>query len=243
MIRNLLNNVLTRDEQKIFGFLTMILITGMILYYTGISTVYAEKNNSDQTALNQATEKDSTIQIDIRVADAEELILLPGIGEKRAADIIAYRHNKQFESTEELLNIKGIGSKTFLNMKQMLLQFGTTGAGVTDKSKLDDLQSKESVSDNSTGTFAKQELDETKGIAKKGYDAEKSVSDDNPGIIHLNTASRQDLTALDGIGEKKADAILAYRKQIGKFTSIEQLIEVKGIGPKTLEKNRHRLSL
>ncbi len=243
MIKNLLSNVLTRDEQKIFGYLAVLMITGMVLYYTGVSTIYAEKAGPGQTALIKATEKDSIILIDIRTAEVEELTLLPGIGEKRAADIIAYRQNKQFESTEELLNIKGIGSKTFLNMKQMLLQFGTTGAGVTNQSKLTELQTVESRSDNSAGTYDKQELDESAGITKKGYVAEKPYSDYSQGIIHLNTASKQDLMSLDGIGDIKADAILAYRRQIGKFTSVEQLTDVKGIGPKTLEKNRHRLSL
>ena len=50
------------------------------------------------------------------------------------------------------------------------------------------------------------------------------------GLVNLNTASVADLCALSGIGEAKAEAILAYRTEIGAFSSIEQLKEVTGIG-------------
>lgn len=56
--------------------------------------------------------------------------------------------------------------------------------------------------------------------------------------IDLNSASLSDLTTLKGIGEKKAQAIINYREKVGKFTSVEQLAEVTGIGPATVEANR-----
>lgn len=59
--------------------------------------------------------------------------------------------------------------------------------------------------------------------------------------ININTAHASELMTLDGIGIKTAQAIVAYRQQMGKFHSIDELIQVKGIGAKTLEKNRHRL--
>jgi competence protein ComEA len=53
--------------------------------------------------------------------------------------------------------------------------------------------------------------------------------------IDLNTADQAALEAIPGIGPVKAQAILAYREEIGTFTSVEQLLEVDGIGPATLE--------
>ena len=61
--------------------------------------------------------------------------------------------------------------------------------------------------------------------------------------INLNTASLDELTSLPGIGEKKAAAIIEYREKYGKFTSLEQLAEVKGIGKKMLEKLQDQISI
>lgn len=61
--------------------------------------------------------------------------------------------------------------------------------------------------------------------------------------ININTASAETLAALNGVGDKKAADIIAYRETNGKFAKVEDLLNVKGIGEKTLEKNRQRLSV
>ncbi|MDO4427768.1 MAG: helix-hairpin-helix domain-containing protein [Moraxella sp.] len=61
--------------------------------------------------------------------------------------------------------------------------------------------------------------------------------------ININTASAAELTTLHGVGVKTAEAIVQYRTQMGRFGRIEDLMNVKGIGEKTLENNRQRLSV
>ncbi|HMU66761.1 MAG TPA: ComEA family DNA-binding protein [Cellvibrionaceae bacterium] len=62
--------------------------------------------------------------------------------------------------------------------------------------------------------------------------------------VNINTADAATLAAgLNGIGIKKAEAIVAYREQNGKFTSADQLLEVKGIGKATLDKNRDKIKI
>jgi len=57
--------------------------------------------------------------------------------------------------------------------------------------------------------------------------------------VDINTGSAQEISAvLIGVGEKRAEQIIELREQLGGFTEIEQLLDVKGIGVKTLEKNR-----
>lgn len=62
--------------------------------------------------------------------------------------------------------------------------------------------------------------------------------------VNLNTASAETLQKeLSGIGAAKAAAIVAYRGENGAFTSVDELIEVKGIGKALLDKNRDRLAI
>ncbi len=56
--------------------------------------------------------------------------------------------------------------------------------------------------------------------------------------VPVNTAPASELEKLPGIGPKLAGAIIAYRKQSGHFASVEQLLEVKGIGPAKLGRMR-----
>ena len=59
--------------------------------------------------------------------------------------------------------------------------------------------------------------------------------------VNINTANVKDLSTLHGIGKTKAEAIIKYRK-VHCFKNINELTNVKGIGKKTLEKNKANLS-
>lgn len=63
------------------------------------------------------------------------------------------------------------------------------------------------------------------------------------GKVSLNTADAAELMTLSGVGEKTAAAILAHRETIGGFHTIEQLQEVKGIGPAKFEAIREQITL
>lgn len=61
--------------------------------------------------------------------------------------------------------------------------------------------------------------------------------------VDLNSADQTVLETVPGLGPVKAGAIIAYRTEIGGFDSIDQLLEVSGIGPATLESIRPFVSL
>ena len=58
--------------------------------------------------------------------------------------------------------------------------------------------------------------------------------------VDINTAGKKELMNLKGVGAKKADAILAYRK-VKCFKNVKALKNVKGIGPKLIKRNRENL--
>lgn len=63
-----------------------------------------------------------------------------------------------------------------------------------------------------------------------------SLQADDSNKIYINTASEQEISQLPGIGKTKAQAIIAYREEHGPFQKTEDLLNVTGIGEKTLEK-------
>ena len=62
-------------------------------------------------------------------------------------------------------------------------------------------------------------------------------------IININTAEKQNLVKLPKIGTVTAERIIRFRDEYGPFESIDGLLKVKGIGPKTLEKLKPQITL
>jgi len=60
--------------------------------------------------------------------------------------------------------------------------------------------------------------------------------------VDINLASAEELSALNGIGGKKAEAIIHYRNSVSCFKSIDELSNVRGIGKATVSKNKDNLS-
>jgi competence protein ComEA len=63
------------------------------------------------------------------------------------------------------------------------------------------------------------------------------------GVINVNTATKEELMMLPGIGEKTASTIVEYRQTKGQFKTIDDLTKIKGISKKKLDKLRPSLVL
>ena len=61
--------------------------------------------------------------------------------------------------------------------------------------------------------------------------------------LNLNTAAKEELEKLDGIGPVLAERIIDYRTEHGSFQTLEDLMNVKGIGESTLEGLRERITI
>lgn len=85
-------------------------------------------------------------------------------------------------------------------------------------------------------------------VPKEGDQGSAPVAAEAPGavpgaLINVNTASATELEALPGVGEVIAQAIVDYRTENGPFASVEQLLDVSGIGDATLENIRELVTV
>ena len=72
--------------------------------------------------------------------------------------------------------------------------------------------------------------DEEKITVPKKIIIDENVESEDSGLININSASAEKLSTLDGIGKSTAEKIIRYREENGYFNSIEDLINVSGIG-------------
>ena len=81
---------------------------------------------------------------------------------------------------------------------------------------------------------------EEAGQMEKELQEEDSLLD---GRVDINRAGKEELMTLTGIGETRAQAILAYRETNGNFSSVEELMQVEGIKEKTYEKLKDQIRI
>lgn len=232
---------LTQKEQKALIFFSIIVLIGLsVSYVKSIHnrkkiTIEATQIPAQKTDVNQTSTQEKTninknngaglepaptnnidSKININTSTQDELMELKGIGEKRAEAIIKYRQTQgSFQTIEEIKNISGIGDKIFENIKEDI----TVGSVVKT---------------NKTPTKNKDNLSTRAEIKKE-------IKTNAP--ININKANQEELMTLYGIGIKISEEIIKYRNQNGEFKSIEEIIKVKGIGPKKFEKIKNQITV
>ncbi|HMD37499.1 MAG TPA: helix-hairpin-helix domain-containing protein [Vicinamibacterales bacterium] len=103
-----------------------------VLSLVAVAVVFAHTASAAQTSAPQPPAKSSSrsaavvapasAPININTASAAELDGLPGIGAKTAARIVEYRQkNGPFKKIEELMNVRGVGEKNFLKLKDRII--------------------------------------------------------------------------------------------------------------------------
>ena len=150
-------------------------------------------------------------RINPNTATPAELETVPGIGPVIAGRIVAYRtQNGPFQRLEDLQNVSGIGPRTLERLAPHLVLEG--------------------------GAQSFRAAGGVPGAAAPPPAAARPAVVPAGARINLNTATAAELESLNGIGPALAGRIIAYREQVGPFQRVEDVLGVRGIGPRTLER-------
>ncbi len=154
----------------------------------------------------------------------------PVTADMRVCDAVALAGGFSSEADEEWLNQAAVvsdGQKLYIYTIEetgLMRASGMTAEGMNGSSETTDSGSTGSTgADNANGADA-ADTGSTTVPADGG-----SGSGSADGRVNLNTATRDELMTLPGIGESKADAIIAYRSEHGAFASIEEIQDISGI--------------
>ncbi|ERK59835.1 comEA protein [Gemella bergeri ATCC 700627] len=83
-----------------------------------------------------------------------------------------------------------------------------------------------------------------KGEKSKNKDSSTdNFQNENKEIININTADKDQLMKISGVGKTKAEAIISYREKNGEFKNKEEITKVKGIGKATYEKIKENIEV
>lgn len=153
------------------------------------------------------------------------VVIFLGIGIKVSKEIISGENSFDYKKSELILNKKQGYVRNLISDSNYVSDSSLKN---TDKTITDNTGN---LSDtvNNTGVKSKKK-------SKKGENLrEKS--------INLNTASKEQLIQLPGVGESTAEKILMYRNDKGIFKKIEDIMKIKGIGIKKFEKMKNFITV
>ena len=100
--------------------MTRILMAAILGIAVSAAAASAQNKSTTQKAATGATAT-SAAPVNLNTATAEQLATIPGVGPKMAERIIDYRQkNGGFKKVEDLMNVSGVGEKSFLKMKPLI---------------------------------------------------------------------------------------------------------------------------
>ncbi len=197
-----------------------------------------EKVLSDKDDGSSASEQESTAEDRVALTEAKEdngrifvhvcgQVCQPGVYELKV-------HSRVYEAIQAAGGMTQTAAFSYLNQAEEL----TDGQQlyVPSQEEITAWENGENTSGNQA--FAKGA---TEGQSSENSDDQKGKSADDK--VNLNTADQTELMTLNGIGEVRAKSILQYREEHGKFSAIDELKNVDGIGEKTYKKVESRIKI
>lgn len=211
-------------KQKVILGIIITIIIGFICYY-----VYAKEENDESIDLETNIETQGESQKEEKEVDDNILVHISGAVHQEG--IVELKANSRIsDAIEKAGGIKEEASLEDINLAYKL----EDGMKIHIPTK----QEKE----NAKAEEIKESVTTSSGFTNK-EETNNKVEDTKNAKVNINTATQTLLETLPGIGPSTAIKILEYRKEKGRFKSIEDIKEVSGIGEAKFEKMKEFISI
>lgn len=175
--------------------------------------------------------------LDPNRAPEEELRRLPGIGPARARAILEARAGNRFRHLEDLQAVPGIGPSTLRRIAPHI-SLRPRGPGADASAPVAAAGNRGAPEPASSGGPAPGR---PAGRTGPGREAPRETRRPPTPRLDVNAATVEELERLPWIGPSRARQIVKTRERIGRFRTVDDLIQVPGIGPVVLERIRERV--
>ena len=242
-IKELYNNY---KEYVLFLFLLIIFLIGNagIFYYFQNNINKIKKEIKNKPTVTETVKKENNDSNELYTVDIKGEVRKPGVYTlkkgKRVIDVVktaggltleadTSANNLSMKITDEMVIIiyNKDEIKNYLRTKEKQTK-------LTEKCKSEKAINNSCIESVNGEKKEEKTKESTKENSKKESNDNKNTQSETK-LISINTATKEELQTLPGIGESKADAIIEYRKN-KKFETIEEIKEVSGIGDALFEK-------
>ena len=213
-----IKNVISVKNSILIVLALFCILTSFYLYGRNKSKVFKDEYMKnifvEEESLKENIEEESVATIGTNIDSSNESKIVVEIkGEVKKPDVYEIQ---QGSIIKDLIDIAG---------------------GLTEDANIDSINRAEKLRDNQLIVIPNKD-DISKGIIISNGTGTSSEE-----IININSASLSELQNINGIGEVKAQSIIDYREKKGGFKSIEDIKNVEGIGDKTFEKIKDKISI
>ena len=250
-----LNYILKENKTKILigGFLILFLVSLPLIYFTNsknkkVPTIEQAEITTSKEVTEEKSEEEKEQLEEYRV-DIKGEVKKPGVytlaKDKRVIDVINRANGLTKKADTTLLNLsKKITDEMVIIVytKDEVDKFkqNKTSLEIKESCEKDIVINNDACLKNEDTLISKQTKTNTSTTNNKNSTSVNNKSDNK---VSLNNATLEELMTLSGIGESKAKAIIKYREEENVFKSIEDIMNISGIGTSLFEKIKDNITI
>ena len=223
-------------KQKIILGVLVAIVAGFICYY-----VYAKEDESSTTVRNVLSDNVETKKEEETGGYSDDRILVHVSGAVNKEGLVELKVDSRIsDAIEKAGGVREDAYTEDINLAYKL-EDGMKIKILTKQEKQQEKETESSLNTNNLEDLTKKHTTLSSGIYNDKESQQKTTTNKQESKVNINIATQAELETLPGIGPSTATKIISYRKEKGKFSNIEEIKEVSGIGEAKFQKIKEEI--